>query len=279
MTPTLSPGAVFNPHRAFHGVWIPQWLEERHEVSEKAKKAYAYLTFFAGSKGQAWPSYNTLAKKLHVSRRHVIRILHELTVHRLIRITHIKDSIRGNQANIYEFLWHEWMQHSEDAHFKLVVPDEPPLENPSTRNVTRVTQSPLPPPSDISDTIPGDVPSTTPSDIGVTPLVTPLSPKENNKKRINYKRIKVGRYPGAETASQPDQPTNHPSENRCISHEQWLKTLKQGHSDKDIEGELKSFLAHCNGKGTTANRSGFLGWLKIASPAIRPPKPKPRYTY
>jgi hypothetical protein len=29
-------------------MWLPQWLEERPEVSEKAKKLYAYLTYFAG---------------------------------------------------------------------------------------------------------------------------------------------------------------------------------------------------------------------------------------
>jgi hypothetical protein len=39
-----------NPHRLFHGVWLPQWLEERPEISEKAKKLYAYLTYFAGGK-------------------------------------------------------------------------------------------------------------------------------------------------------------------------------------------------------------------------------------
>ena len=39
-----------NPHRLFHGVWIPQWLEERSEISEKAKKLYAYLTYFAGGR-------------------------------------------------------------------------------------------------------------------------------------------------------------------------------------------------------------------------------------
>src|SRR6478736_10246624 len=27
-----------NPRRLFHGVWLPQWLEERPEVSERAKK-------------------------------------------------------------------------------------------------------------------------------------------------------------------------------------------------------------------------------------------------
>ncbi|MGB8464917.1 MAG: hypothetical protein WCE49_08240 [Terrimicrobiaceae bacterium] len=39
-----------NPHRLFHGVWLPQWLEERPEVSEKPKKLYACLTYFAGGK-------------------------------------------------------------------------------------------------------------------------------------------------------------------------------------------------------------------------------------
>ena len=43
-----------NPHRLFHGVWPPQWLEERPEVSDKAKKLYAYLTYFAGGKGCSW---------------------------------------------------------------------------------------------------------------------------------------------------------------------------------------------------------------------------------
>ena len=31
-----------NPHRLFHGVWLPQWLEERPQVSERAKKLYAH---------------------------------------------------------------------------------------------------------------------------------------------------------------------------------------------------------------------------------------------
>ena len=44
--PGLSKGQqtpqFINPHCLFHGVWLPQWLEERPEVSEKAKKLYAY---------------------------------------------------------------------------------------------------------------------------------------------------------------------------------------------------------------------------------------------
>ena len=70
-----------NPHRLFHGVWLPQWLEERPEVSEKAKKLYAYLTYFAGGKGCAWPSFGLLAEKLHCSRRHVMRLVQELSGH------------------------------------------------------------------------------------------------------------------------------------------------------------------------------------------------------
>lgn len=38
----------------------------------EAKKLYAYLTYVAGRKGCAWPSFNHLAEKLHVSRRTVI---------------------------------------------------------------------------------------------------------------------------------------------------------------------------------------------------------------
>ena len=75
-----------NPHRLFHGVWLPQWLEERPEVSEKAKKLYAYLTYFAGGKGYAWPSFNHLAEKLHISRRYVIRLVQELSAHGLITV-------------------------------------------------------------------------------------------------------------------------------------------------------------------------------------------------
>jgi hypothetical protein len=43
------PQNFINPHRLFYGVWLPQWLEERPEVSEKSKKLYAYLTYFAGA--------------------------------------------------------------------------------------------------------------------------------------------------------------------------------------------------------------------------------------
>jgi hypothetical protein len=85
---------------------MPQWLEEGPEVSEKAKKLYAYLTYCAGGKGYAWPTFNMLAERLHASRRHVIRLVKELSTHRLILVTNVNRPERGSCANYYRFLWH-----------------------------------------------------------------------------------------------------------------------------------------------------------------------------
>jgi DNA-binding Lrp family transcriptional regulator len=154
-------------------VWLPQWLEERPEVSEKAKKLYAYLTYFAGGKGYAWPSFNHLAEKLHVSRRYVIQLIQELSAHGLITTTHVNNSARGHCTNYYRFLWHPWMQTAEDGDFRMVVREE---------------QAPFPTAeSDLSFTPPSELQITTPGEPQITPLVIPSSPKENNKKRINIR--------------------------------------------------------------------------------------------
>ena len=108
----VSLSHFINPHRLFHGVWLPQWLEERPEVSEKAKKLYAYLTYFAGGKGYAWPSFNHLAEKLHISRRYVIKLVQELSAHGLITATNVNNPAKGHCTNHYRFLWHPWMQTS-----------------------------------------------------------------------------------------------------------------------------------------------------------------------
>ena len=119
------PKARFiNPHRLFHGVWLPHWLEERPEISEKSKKLYAYLTYFAGGKGYAWPSFNHLAEKLHVSRRYVIKLVQELSAHGLITATSVNNPARGHCTNYYRFLWHPWMQTAEDGDFRMAVREE-----------------------------------------------------------------------------------------------------------------------------------------------------------
>jgi biotin operon repressor len=96
----MSTSRYINPHRLFHGVWLPQWLEERSEVSDKAKKLYAYLTYFAGGKGYAWPSFNHLAAKLHISRRYVIKLVQELSAHRLIIVTSVHKPEKGYCASL-----------------------------------------------------------------------------------------------------------------------------------------------------------------------------------
>jgi hypothetical protein len=152
-------------------VWIPHWLEERPEVSEKAKKLYAYLTYFAGGKGCSWPSFGQLAERLHCSRRHVMRLVQELSAHRLITVTNVSNPERGHCANYYRFLWHPWMQNERDASFVLAAPESEPLEAsgespdnsqagtpPSDIRVTSpLVTSRSPAPSDISITSPGDI--------------------------------------------------------------------------------------------------------------------------
>ena len=117
-----------NPHRLFHGVWLPQWLEERPEVSEKAKKLYAYLTYFAGGKGYSWPSFGLLGERLHCSRRHVMRLVQELSTQRLITVTNVNNPARGRCANYYRFLWHPWMQIECDAKFVLAAVEGEPVD-------------------------------------------------------------------------------------------------------------------------------------------------------
>lgn len=54
--------------------------------------------------------------------------------------------------------------------------------------------------------------------------------------------------------------------------ETWLANLQRQFADRDVAGERVSFMAFCQRKGTSANRSGFVGWLKKASPKLQPAK-------
>jgi hypothetical protein len=181
-----------NPHRLFHGVWLPQWLEERPEVSEKAKKLYAYLTYFAGGRGYAWPSFNHLADKLHISRRYVIMLVQELSAHRLITVTHVDNPAKGYCTNHYRFLWHPWMQTAEDGDFRMVVREE-------QTSFSAAESAPSTEASEPQITTPSELEDTSPSEPQITPLVIPSSPKENNKKRISYR----GKVPATSSSTSP----------------------------------------------------------------------------
>ena len=219
MTPTVSIGSKeachtgnvkschrhvsYNPHRLFHGVWMPQWLEERPEISEKAKKLIRLPDLFAGGKGYAWPSFNHLAEKLHVSRRYVIKLVQELSAHRLITVTHVNNPAKGHCTNHYRFLWHPWMQTAEDRDFRLVVREEqatfstagsaPSFTSPSEPQITTPGEQEFTSPSELEDTSPGEP--------QITPLVIPSSPKENNKKRINCR----GKVPATSSSTSPSK--------------------------------------------------------------------------
>lgn len=54
--------------------------------------------------------------------------------------------------------------------------------------------------------------------------------------------------------------------------EAWLANLQRQFADRDVAGERVSFMAFCQRKGTAANRSGFVGWLRKASPKLQPAK-------
>jgi Helix-turn-helix domain len=206
-----------NPHRLFHGVWMPQWLEERPEVSEKAKKLNAYLTYFAGGKGCSWPSFGLLAEKLHCSRRHVMRLVQELSTHRLITVTNVTNPARGHCANYYRFLWHPWMQNERDGSFVLEAPESEPLDAsgassggpPSDIRVTSpLVTSPPPAPSDMSATSPGDR--------HVIPLVTSMSPKELKAEGL-YDELTAHQAALGFTPDDPPPKPKPPRQEECSS--------------------------------------------------------------
>ena len=83
---------------------MPQWLEERPEVSEKAKKLYAYLKYSQAERVRMADVQPRSPKGSIASRRHVIRLVKELSTHRLILVTNVNHPERGSCANYYRFL-------------------------------------------------------------------------------------------------------------------------------------------------------------------------------
>jgi hypothetical protein len=162
---------LINPHRLFHGTWTPEWLDSRAEVSDGAKRLYAQLCRFAGNKGEAFPSYQKLAERLQKSRRQIIRLIEELCHYELLSVTHVKDKVHGNRANIYRFMWHPWMQLAADEDYSLVKVD---FDNRR-------------PPSDINDTTPGDMRVTSPSVKNVTHKR--VIGKERGRERTNHNAL------------------------------------------------------------------------------------------
>ena len=99
-----------NPYKQFIGSFIPEWLEERSEISPGAKICYARLARFAGKDGSCYPKRDTIAKSIGISERQVDRYIKELKNQGLIDVR----QLGLGRNNEYIFYWHEWM----DGYYK-----------------------------------------------------------------------------------------------------------------------------------------------------------------
>jgi hypothetical protein len=51
-------------------------------------------------------------------------LVQELSAHGVITATHVNDPAKGHCTNHYRFLWHPWMQTTEDGDFRMMVREE-----------------------------------------------------------------------------------------------------------------------------------------------------------
>ena len=196
-----------------------------------------------------------------VSRRYVIKLIQELSAHRLITVTNISNSEKGYRANVYRFLWHPWMQTTADRDFRMTVRKKQP-RFPAAELVA--------PPSEQQITRPGELKDTSSGEPEITPLVTPGSPKENNKKRTNYR----GKVPVPSSSTGPSKssfaaspPRKVLSDTTKIILERRIAELRTEISAASKQGNhLKADRLH----GELTGHQAALGF----TPDDPPPKPK-----
>ena len=126
-----NPGDIYNPWRRFVGCFVPNAITRRTDLSPTAKLIFGKLCQFAGQNGQAYPSYNTLAKEVGVERRQAIRGIKELVNFGLIRPEGKVKENGGYTSNVYFFLWHQIF--FDDGH------TDPGDKNDTRGGVTNVT--------------------------------------------------------------------------------------------------------------------------------------------
>lgn len=118
-TPDAEVKVYFNPWKQFQGAFLPNWLMERRELSFGEKVCYARLCQYAGRKGTAYPSHETLGKALGIARRQAQRL-----VEGLISCGLIESRQQGKKrTNRYFFLVHPWMSDASDLTHHLVRSD------------------------------------------------------------------------------------------------------------------------------------------------------------
>lgn len=94
------------------------------------------------------------------------------------------------------------------------------------------------------------------------------------KSREEYREEKINTLSKNESARERDVGENFSAESEAepLNNEEYLGKLRHEFPDRDVDGELKSFLKYCHREGGVAKRSGFITWLKKAGPTIQEPK-------
>lgn len=107
----------YNPYRQFQGVFIPDWLLERKELSPSAKIVFGLLTKAAGCNGECFIGREKIAAKLNVTTRSAQKYLNELYDCELIL-----PIVRSGVTNKYKFLDHPWInwKNKQDVKFEVV---------------------------------------------------------------------------------------------------------------------------------------------------------------
>ena len=102
----MQTGQTFNPYRLFVGAFIPNALMQYTGLTQGAKLTWARLAQYAGEKGEAYPSLETLANDIGVKKLQVIQYLKELEKKQFIEVLRAsgKDKLL-HKTNRYIFLW------------------------------------------------------------------------------------------------------------------------------------------------------------------------------
>jgi hypothetical protein len=100
-TAGLRVGEPFNPYKMFTGIFIPEPLVRRPDVSLGAKVCYGRLYRYGGQNGNCYPAVPTLAAEIGLGKRQVQIYLSELEALKLIRRVP-----QTGKPNRVEFLWH-----------------------------------------------------------------------------------------------------------------------------------------------------------------------------
>jgi hypothetical protein len=106
-----------NLFKTLLGAFLPNGLLEMTEIGAAAKLAYGRLLQYAGERGYCWPSYQTLARAIGMSRTTAIRAVNELVEEKLIEVEQRISPDGDNTSNTFFFLDHPvlYLQSSEGS--------------------------------------------------------------------------------------------------------------------------------------------------------------------